>query len=283
MAVVTMKNLLESGVHFGHQVKKWNPKMKKYIFTEKKGIHIIDLQKTIDCIKIAYSKVREVILNNKTILFVGTKKQAQKIMLECAEECGMHYINNRWLGGTLTNFSTIRKSLLRYKKLEKMEVDGTFDLLSKKEVSSLQREKLRYEKNFKGIKDMNELPGILFVIDAKQEAVAVNEAKKLGIPVIAVLDTNSDPTNVDYPIPGNDDAIRSVSLFTKIISSAVIEAGQEIGLQVVDSLQNENDEDIFDFRHENEKEIYEKRFRIQRRLFKLYCRYNISKQRRRNI
>ena len=243
MAVVTMKNLLESGVHFGHQTKRWDPRMKKYIFAERNGIHIIDLQKTITAIKEAYEAVRETVLQGKSVLFVGTKKQAQQAIERESQSCGMHYVNNRWLGGMLTNFSTIKKSLLRLKKLEKMEVDGTFESLSKKEVSKLVKEKQRLEKNLGGIKEMRDLPGIIFVIDTRKEAIAVAEARRMGIPIVAVVDTNCDPTGIDFPIPGNDDAIRAITLFTQIISKAVIEADNEIGLEVIGNLQEDDELD----------------------------------------
>lgn len=239
MAVVTMKNLLESGVHFGHQTKRWDPRMKKYIFAERNGIHIIDLQKTITSIKEAYEVVRKTVHEGKTVLFVGTKKQAQQAVEREAARCGMFFVNNRWLGGMLTNFETIKKSIHRLKKIEKMEVDGTFENLTKKEVSKLNKEKSRLEKNLGGIKDMKELPGVVFIIDTKTEAIAVAEARRMGIPIIAVVDTNSDPTGIDYPIPGNDDAIRAITLFTQIIANAVIEADNEIGLEVIETLQDD--------------------------------------------
>ena len=239
MAVVTMKNLLESGVHFGHQVKRWDPRMKKYIFAERNGIHIIDLQKTILAIKEAYEAVRKTAEAGKSVLFVGTKKQAQQTIAKEAERCGMFYVNNRWLGGMLTNFTTIKKSLLRLKKIERMEVDGTFDSLTKKEVASLQKEKSKLEKNLGGIKEMRDLPGILFVIDTRKEAIAVAEARRMGIPIVAVVDTNCKPEGIDYPIPGNDDAIRAISLFTQIIANAVVEANHEAGLKIIENLQDE--------------------------------------------
>lgn len=239
MAVVTMKNLLESGVHFGHQTKRWDPRMKRYIFAERNGIHIIDLQKTIVAIKEAYEAVRKAVSSGKTVLFVGTKKQAQESVKREAERCGMFYVNNRWLGGMLTNFSSIKKSLLRLKKLEKMEVDGTFEMLTKKEVSKLQKEKEKLEKNLAGLKEMKEIPGLVFVIDTRKEAIAVAEARRLGIPVVAVLDTNCNPEGVTYPIPGNDDAIRAINLFTQTIANAVLEADNEIGLQVIETLNEE--------------------------------------------
>ncbi|MGL4525171.1 MAG: 30S ribosomal protein S2 [Spirochaetia bacterium] len=239
MAVVTMKNLLESGVHFGHQTKRWDPRMKRYIFAERNGIHIIDLQKTIVSIKDAYEAVRRTVSSGKTVLFVGTKKQAQESVKREAERCGMYYVNNRWLGGMLTNFTSIKRSLLRLKKLEKMEIDGTFEMLTKKEVSKLQKEKEKLEKNLAGIKEMKETPGIIFVIDTRKEAIAVAEARRLGIPVVAVLDTNCNPEGVTYPIPGNDDAIRAINLFTQTIANAVLEADNEVGLQVIETLNEE--------------------------------------------
>ena len=241
MAVVTMKNLLESGVHFGHQVKRWDPRMKKYIFAERNGIHIIDLQKTIAAIKDGYDEVRRVTASGKSILFVGTKKQAQQAVQKEAERCGMFYVNNRWLGGMLTNFSTIKKSLQRLKKIEKMEIDGTFDNLTKKEVAALQKEKAKLEKNLGGIKEMKELPGALFVIDTHKEQLAVAEARRMGIPIIAVVDTNCNPEGIDFPIPGNDDAIRAISLFTSIIANAVIESDNEAGLKILENLNDEDD------------------------------------------
>jgi small subunit ribosomal protein S2 len=242
MAVVTMKNLLESGVHFGHQTKRWDPRMKKFIFAQRNGIHIIDLQKTIVSIKEAYDAVRATVLQGQSVLFVGTKKQAQVAVAKEAERCGMHFINNRWLGGMLTNFSTIKKSLLRLKKIEKMEIDGTFEQLTKKEVSRLLKEKGKLEKNLGGIKEMKDLPGIIFIIDTKKETIAVAEAKRMGIPIVAVVDTNCNPEGIDFPIPGNDDAIRAISLFTQVIANAVIEAENETGLRVIETLQDEEEE-----------------------------------------
>jgi small subunit ribosomal protein S2 len=238
-----MKNLLESGVHFGHQVKRWDPRMKKYIFAERNGIHIIDLQKTIQSIKDAYEAVRRTVAAGKTVLFVGTKKQAQQAVQKEAERCGMFYVNNRWLGGMLTNFVTIKKSLLRLKKLEKMEVDGTFENLTKKEISGLGKERIKLQKNLGGIKEMKELPGILFIIDTRKEAIAVAEAQRQGIPIVAVVDTNCNPEGIDYPIPGNDDAIRAITLFTQIIANAVVEADNEVGLKIIETLGDE-DEDM---------------------------------------
>ena len=241
MAVVTMKSLLESGVHFGHQVKRWDPRMKKYIFAERNGIHIIDLQKTIAAIKDSYEAVRKITASGKSVLFVGTKKQAQQAVQKEAERCGMFYVNNRWLGGMLTNFTTIKKSLLRLKKIEKMEVDGTFENLTKKEVSALQKEKSKLEKNLGGIKEMKELPGAIFIIDTHKEQIAVAEARRMGIPIIAVVDTNCNPEGIDYPIPGNDDAIRAISLFTSIIANAVIESDNENGLKILENLDGEEE------------------------------------------
>ena len=243
MAVVTMKSLLESGVHFGHQVKRWDPRMKKYIFASRNGIHIIDLQKTIAAIRESYEAVRKIASSGKSVLFVGTKKQAQQAIQKEAERCGMFYVNNRWLGGMLTNFSTIKKSLQRLKKIEKMEIDGTFANLTKKEVSALQKEKAKLEKNLGGIKEMKELPGVIFIIDTHKEQIAVAEARRMGIPVIAVVDTNCNPEGIDYPIPGNDDAIRAITLFTSIIANAVIEADNDAGLKIIENL-GEDDEGV---------------------------------------
>ncbi|MBS7293777.1 MAG: 30S ribosomal protein S2 [Treponema sp.] len=253
MAVVTMKNLLESGVHFGHQVKRWDPRMKKYIFAERNGIHIIDLQKTIAAIKDGYDEVRRVTAAGKSVLFVGTKKQAQQAVQKEAERCGMFYVNNRWLGGMLTNFSTIKKSLQRLKKIEKMEIDGTFENLTKKEVSALQKEKVKLEKNLGGIKEMKELPGCIFIIDTHKEQIAVAEARRMGIPIIAVVDTNCNPEGIDYPIPGNDDAIRAISLFTSIIANAVIDSDNEAGLKILENL-NDDEEIITDAANKDEDE-----------------------------
>ena len=236
MSVVTMKSLLESGVHFGHQTKRWNPKMARFIFSERNGIHIIDLQKTSACIVEAYDAVRAQVKQGKSVLFIGTKKQAQQTIENEAKRCGMPYVNNRWLGGMLTNFTTIKKSINRLKKLEKEEVDGTFASDTKKEIALHMKEKGKLEKNLGGIKEMKDLPGAIFIIDTKKEAIAVSEAKRLGIPVIAVVDTNCDPTNIDYPIPGNDDAIRAISLFVEIIANAVLDADKEVGIEIIETL-----------------------------------------------
>jgi small subunit ribosomal protein S2 len=237
-----MKNLLESGVHFGHQVKRWDPRMKKYIFAERNGIHIIDLQKTIQAIKDAYEAVRKTVASGKTVLFVGTKKQAQQAIQKEAERCGMFFVNNRWLGGMLTNFVTIKKSLLRLKKLEKMEIDGTFENLTKKEIASLGKERAKLQKNLGGIKEMKDPPGILFIIDTRKEAIAVAEAQRMGVPIVAVVDTNCNPDGINYPIPGNDDAIRAITLFTQIIANAVVEADNEAGLKIIETLGDEEEE-----------------------------------------
>ena len=239
MAVVTMKNLLESGVHFGHQTKRWDPRMRRYIFAERNGIHIIDLQKTIAAIKSAYDVVRQVVLDGKSVLFVGTKKQAQQSIEREAKRCQMFYVNNRWLGGMLTNFSTIKRSLLKLKKIEKMEVDGTFRNLTKKEISLMLKERARLERNLGGIKEMKELPGVVFIIDTRNESIAVDEARAVGVPIVAVVDTNSNPEGIAYPIPGNDDAIRAINLFTQIIANAVVEAENEVGLEVIENLQDD--------------------------------------------
>lgn len=226
MSVVSMKSLLEAGVHFGHQTRRWNPKMKPYIFTERNGIHIIDLSKTVGMIERAYDKVREVAADGGKILFVGTKKQAQDTIEQQAKRANMFYVNQRWLGGMLTNYQTIKKSIDRLFALNAMEEDGTFDILPKKEVAQLQHEAERLERFLGGIKDMNGLPDLMYVVDPKKEAIAIAEARKLGIPVVAILDTNADPDEVDYPIPGNDDAIRSVKLITSIMADAVVEGRQ---------------------------------------------------------
>ena len=226
MAVISMKQLLEAGVHFGHQTRRWNPKMAEYIFAERNGIYIIDLQKTVKKVDEAYTFVREVAATGKPILFVGTKKQAQETIKEEALRAEQFYVNERWLGGMLTNYKTIEKRIERLRKLETMEADGTLDLLTKKEKFKLLGEKEKLERFLGGIKDMPGLPGALFVIDPRKEKIAVTEAKKLGIPVVAIVDTNCDPDDVDYVIPGNDDAIRAVKLLASVISDAVLEAKQ---------------------------------------------------------
>lgn len=223
MSVVSMKQLLEAGVHFGHQTRRWNPKMSRYIFTERNGIYIIDLQKTVKKLDEAYNFIREISENGKSVLFVGTKKQAQDSVKEEATKAGAYYVNARWLGGMLTNFSTIKQRIARLKQLKEMEEDGTFDLLPKKEVLKLKLEIEKLEKFLGGIKEMRELPGALFVVDPRKEKIAVSEARKLGIPVIAIVDTNCDPDEVDYVIPGNDDAIRAVKLICAAMGRAIVE------------------------------------------------------------
>ena len=226
MAVVAMKQLLEAGVHFGHQTKRWDPKMAEYIYQARNGIHIIDLQKTSKKIDEAYGFIKEVSEEGKDILFVGTKKQAQECIKEAAEKSGMFYVDQRWLGGTLTNFKTIRKRVDRLTSLERMQEDGTFDVLPKKEVAKLRNEMEKIEKNLGGIKEMTRLPGAMFVVDPKNERIAVLEARKLNIPIVGLIDTNCNPEDVDYPIPGNDDAIRAVKLITDVMANAIIEGRQ---------------------------------------------------------
>ena len=226
MSVVSMKQLLEAGVHFGHQTRRWNPKMAKYIFTERNGIYIIDLQKTVKKLEEAYNFVRDLSVEGKSVLFVGTKKQAQDSVKEEAERAGAYYVNARWLGGMLTNFTTIRTRIERLKQLRAMEEDGTFELLPKNEVVKLNLEIEKLEKFLGGIKDMKEIPGALFIIDPRKERIAVAEAKKLGIPIVAIVDTNCDPDEVDYVIPGNDDAIRAVKLISSAIANAIIEGNE---------------------------------------------------------
>ena len=226
MSVITMKQLLEAGVHFGHHTRRWNPKMSEYIYTERNGLYIIHLAKTVDKIDEAYAYVKEVAASGKNILFVGTKKQAADAIKEEAERCGMYYVNVRWPGGMMTNFKTIKKSISRLNTLTKMSEDGTFDILPKKEAAALNKEMLDLEKNYGGIKTMTELPAAVFIVDTKKEANAVKEAKKLGIPVIAIVDTNCDPDDADYIIPGNDDAIRAIKLISSVLADAVIEGKQ---------------------------------------------------------
>ena len=232
MAVVAMKQLLEAGVHFGHQTRRWDPKMAEYIFQARNGIHIIDLQKTSKKLDEAYAFVKEQAEEGKTVLFVGTKKQAQECMKEAALKCGMFYVDQRWLGGMLTNFDTIQKRIQRLKDLEAMEQDGTFDVLPKKEVILLKKEMEKLERNLGGIKDMEELPGVIFLVDPKKERIAILEAKKLGIPVVGLVDTNCNPEEVDYAIPGNDDAIRAVKLIADVMANAVIEGKQGESFEV---------------------------------------------------
>ncbi len=226
MANITMKELLEAGVHFGHQTKRWNPKMKEYIFGERNGIYIIDLQKTLKMFKDASKFVQDAAADGRTVLFVGTKRQAQDAIAEEAGRCGMFYVNNRWLGGLLTNWVTVQKSVKRLKDLDEMATDGRYELLPKKEVIKLERERKHLQANLAGIKSMNRLPDIIFVIDSNKEAIAVKEARKLGIPVVAVVDTNCDPTEVDWVIPGNDDALRAIRLFASKVADSIAEGVQ---------------------------------------------------------
>ena len=226
MSVISMKQLLEAGVHFGHQTKRWNPKMAPYIYTERNGIHIIDLQKTVGMIDDAYNALVQMVADGGTVLFVGTKKQAQDAIQSEAERCGMYYVNQRWLGGMLTNFKTIQSRIARLHEIEKMSEDGTFEVLPKKEVAALQKEWDKLEKNLGGIKNMKRLPEVIFVVDPKKEHICVQEALALGIPLIGIADTNSDPEELDYVIPGNDDAIRAVKLIVSKMADAVIEAKQ---------------------------------------------------------
>ena len=260
MAVVAMKQLLEAGVHFGHQTRRWDPRMAEYIFQARNGIHIIDLQKTSKKLDEAYAFLKEQAEEGKTVLFVGTKKQAQDCMKEAAEKCGMYYVNQRWLGGMLTNFETIKKRVDRLKQLEKMQEDGTFDVLPKKEVILLKKEMEKLEKNLGGIKDMEELPGVIFLVDPKKERNAVLEARKLNIPTIGLIDTNCNPEDVDYVIPGNDDAIRAVKLIADVMANAVIEGRQGESLGEVEEMQEatteepESIEEVVENTDENEAE-----------------------------
>jgi len=246
MSVISMKQLLEAGVHFGHQTRRWNPKMAEYIFTERNGIYIINLQKTVKKIVEAYDFVKEVAERGESILFVGTKKQAQDSIKEEAERVGMYFVNARWLGGMLTNFKTIQKRIERLNQLKKMEEDGTFDLLTKKEATKLKLEIEKLEKYLGGIKEMKKLPGALFVVDPRKEKIAVAEAKKLGIPVVAIVDTNCDPDEVDYVIPGNDDAIRAVKLIASTIANAIIEGRQGEDAIVAEANDAEAEEAVAD-------------------------------------
>ena len=239
MSVISMKQLLEAGVHFGHQTRKWNPKMKKYIFTARNDIHIINLEQTSEQVEKAYLFVRDVVASGKNVLFVGTKKQAQDAVKEEAERCGMYYVNSRWLGGCLTNFKTIKSRIERLNKLNQMEKVGEFDLLPKKEVTLLKAERDKLEKNLGGIKEMRELPGVVFVVGPNVEHICVNECKLLNIPMVGLVDTNGNPDNIDYVIPGNDDAIRSVKLIASAVADAVIEAREGVSMK-----KAEDDEDI---------------------------------------
>lgn len=239
MAVISMKQLLEAGVHFGHQTRRWNPKMSRFIFTERNGIYIIDLQKTVKKVEEAYKFVKEVAETGKPILFVGTKKQAQEAIKEEAERCGMFFVNERWLGGMLTNHQTIQTRIKKLRELEKMEAEGVFNVLPKKEVIKLNAEKDKLEKYLGGIKDMPELPGAIFVVDPRKENIAIQEAHRLGIPVVGIVDTNCDPDELDFPVPGNDDAIRAVKLITGAMATAVIEGRQGAEEEVVEEQTQE--------------------------------------------
>jgi len=241
MAVISMKQLLEAGVHFGHQTRRWNPKMAKYIFTERNGIYIIDLQKTVRKVDEAYNFLRSVAEEGKSVLFVGTKKQAQEAVKEEALRANMFYVNERWLGGMMTNFQTIQKRVARLKELETMEQDGTFDVLTKKEVLQLRHEMEKLEKYLGGIKEMSKLPGALFVVDPRKERIAVAEARKMNIPIVAIVDTNCDPDEIDYVIPGNDDAIRAVKLLTGRMADAVLEGRQ--GQDVEEAPEEDKEEE----------------------------------------
>ena len=242
MSVVAMKQLLEAGVHFGHQTRRWDPRMAPYIFTARNGIYIIDLQKTAKKIDEAYAELKKICDEGKTVIFVGTKKQAQECVKEEAERCGMYYVNERWLGGMLTNFKTIRSRVERMKELERMEQDGTFEVLPKKEVAGLKLELEKLQKNLNGIRDMQEIPGAMFVVDPKKERIAILEARKLGIPVFGLVDTNCNPEDVDYVIPGNDDAIRAIKLIIEAMANAVIESKQ--GEDAVAKHDDEDEEEV---------------------------------------
>jgi len=241
LATITMKELLEAGVHFGHQTKRWNPKMKEFIFGERNGIYIIDLQKTLKMFKEASKFVQDLATDGRIVLFVGTKRQAQDAIAEEAQKCGAFYINQRWLGGLLTNWVTVQKSVKRLKELDEMATDGRYELLPKKEVIKLERERKHLQANLAGIKNMNRLPDAIFVIDSNKEQIAVREARKLGIPVVAVVDTNCDPTEVDYVIPGNDDALRAIRLFTSKISESIAEGAQLMTDKQVADMQTASD------------------------------------------
>ena len=258
MAVVAMKQLLEAGVHFGHQTRRWDPRMAEYIFQARNGIHIIDLQKASKKIDEAYEFIKEQVEEGKTVLFVGTKKQAQECVKEAAEKSGMFYVSERWLGGMLTNFDTIQKRIQRLKELETMEQDGTFDVLPKKEVILLKKEMEKLEKNLGGIKEMTELPGVIFLVDPKKERIAVLEAKKLGIPTVGIVDTNCNPEDLDYPIPGNDDAIRAVKLIADVMANAVIEGKQGESFETVEEQDvSEEAESMEQVVSENEEKVEE--------------------------
>ncbi|NYH77911.1 small subunit ribosomal protein S2 [Actinopolyspora biskrensis] len=255
MAVVTMKQLLDSGVHFGHQTRRWNPKMKRYIFTERNGIYIIDLQKTLSYIDGAYDFVKQTVAHGGTVLFVGTKKQAQEAIAEQAQRVGMPFVNQRWLGGMLTNFQTVHRRLQRLKELETMEQTGGFEGRTKKEILMLTREKEKLERTLGGIRDMSKVPSAIWIVDTKKEHIAVGEAKKLGIPIVAILDTNCDPDEVDYPIPGNDDAIRSAAMLTRVVADGVAEglmarSGRGDSAEAGESKQESSEEPLAEWEKE---------------------------------
>jgi len=252
--VVTMKELLEAGVHFGHQVKRWNPKMKKYIFGQRNGIYIIDLQKTVKMFEVAFNFIRDISTRGEKVLFVGTKKQAQDVIIEESQRSESYFVNQRWLGGMLTNFKTIKQGIEKLKKIEKMNEDGTYGLLTKKEVTKYETEKQRLEKNLSGVKDMNKLPGAVFIIDPKKESIAIAEAKKLSIPIVALVDTNCDPDDIDYVIPGNDDAIRSIKLMSSKMSDAVIEGTNILNKTTEETAEKEEIEDKIAEEEKQEKE-----------------------------
>ena len=262
MSVISMKQLLEAGVHFGHQTRRWNPKMKPYIYTERNGIYIIDLQKSVGMVDDAYNAIGDCVANGGKILFVGTKKQAQDAIKTEAERCGMYYVNERWLGGMLTNFATIEKRIERLNELEKMQEDGTFDVLPKKEVILLKKEMDKLEKNLGGIKNMKEMPGVLFIVDPKKERNAILEARKLNIPTVGLIDTNCNPEDVDYVIPGNDDAIRAVKLIADTMANAIIEGrqGESFEAEETEEVQEEvseeptSMEEVVEAAEENEAE-----------------------------
>lgn len=252
MPEVLLEQLLMAGSHFGHLTRKWNPKMKPYIFMERNGIHIIDLKKSLVSLKVAFDAVKEIVNRGEKVLLVGTKKQARDIIRSQAERCGMFYVTERWLGGTLTNFSTIKKSIKRLKNLEKMAIDGTFEKITKKEILRLTRQQEKMEKFLGGIKDMNLLPGAVFIVDPKREDIAVAEAKKLGIPVFAILDTNCDPEEIDYPIPANDDAFKSIGLITHGFTDAILESMEE--LKIAEEVEAEEEEEEKEEKAEESKE-----------------------------
>jgi len=252
--VVSMKELLEAGVHFGHQVKRWNPKMKRYIFGQRNGIYIIDLQKTVKMFEVAYNFVRDVSSRGETVLFVGTKKQAQDVIFEEAQRSQSYFVNQRWLGGMLTNFKTVKQGIEKLKKIEKMKEDGTYELLTKKEVAKYEAERLRLDKNLSGVKEMSKLPGALVIIDPKKETIAVDEARNLSIPIVALVDTNCNPDDIDYVIPGNDDAIRSIKLISSKMAEAVLEGKSILTKTVEETSEKEAIEEKIAKEEKEEKE-----------------------------